>query len=111
MGAHASPRWAHFHTCVWAHFRAHAYGRTVGSDRMGAHADGRTCARPYGRTSLIDRMGAHAHTRIWAHILMSRYGRTCVSLRPKAFVTVTFKPGQGDASFRHCDVMQVGTLA
>lgn len=107
MGAHASPGWAHFLACVWAHIRTHAYGRTCGwahiRARMGAHTDGRTC-RLLGSSS----MGAHANLQVGA----LSDGRTCVSRRAaKDSVTVTFGPRQSDASFRHCDVMLVGALA
>ena len=107
MGAHASPGWAHFRTCVWAHIHTHAYGRTCGwahiSSRMGAHTDGRT-------RGLLGNFGMGAHANLQVGALSD--GRTCVSPRAeKDSVTVTLRPRQGDALFRHCDVMQVGALA
>ena len=106
MGAHASPRWAHFLTGGWAHFHTYVWAHL----RVGAHS------RTYGRTYR------------WAHMLISRqlrYGRTCEppggrtlgwahTCKPSSrnpSVTVTLGSGQGDALFRHFDVMQVGALA
>lgn len=53
-------------------------------------------------------MGAHANLQVGA----LSDGRTRVSRRAgKPFVTVTLGSRQGDALFRHCDVMQAGALA
>lgn len=118
--------------CVWAHF---TYGRTRSLPYGWAHMqvpDGRTFTHAYGRTFAHMRMGALVDGRtfahVWAHMQTPRqirYGRTCEprngrtfrwahTCKPssrKPFVTVTLGSRQGDALFRHCDVMQARALA